>query len=83
MDLKEELLRRKNNTARLLLAFKRKGELTTSDLLNFGSGMSSRLHELRKEGHKIITIYIGPGNYRYVYHGHPDDPDSKTLLTIN
>jgi len=82
MDLKTELMRRKNNTARMLLAFKRYGELTTKDLLTFGPGMSSRLHELRVEGHKITAIYERPGFYRYVYKGHVDDADKNTVLSI-
>lgn len=73
LDMKLEMDRRKSTTARMLEAFKLKGELTTNDLLRFGNGCSSRLHTLRKEGHIITAIYVKPGQYRYVYKGHRDD----------
>lgn len=69
-DLREELKRRKTTTARLLDYLKKYGEIETAQLMDhFGTGCSSRLHELREEGHIIVTSYIKPGNYRYVYLG--------------
>lgn len=72
-ELKLEFDRRKSKTARLLELFKAKGEITTRDLYTFGTGCSSRLKELRREGHKIVAIYERPGFYRYVYMGQVDD----------
>lgn len=69
LNLKSELTRRKGQTARLLQMFKKYGELTTADLQRIGTGCSSRVSELRKEGHKIVAIYEKPGLFRYVYKG--------------
>lgn len=66
---RKELERRKSQTARLLSEFKRRGTLTTEDLQRIGTGCSSRVHELRKEGHEIVAIYEKPGMFRYVYKG--------------
>lgn len=74
MDLKQELKRRQSTTARMLAAFKKHGELNTAVLQrHFGTGCSSRLYELRKEGHSIVAIYEKPGFYRYVYLGEKKD----------
>jgi len=68
-DLREEMNRRQSTRARMLRAFKENHELTTRDLNKFGTGCSSRLFELRKEGHVIVSTYQSPGNYRYTYLG--------------
>jgi len=69
-QLKLEIDRRKSTTARMLEAFKYVGVLTTADLQHhFGTGCSSRLKELRKEGHQIVTSYVKPGFYTYTYKG--------------
>lgn len=65
----KELKRRQSQTARLLFAFKNYGELTTADLQHIGTGCSSRIHELRKEGHIITALYEKPGLFRYIYKG--------------
>lgn len=79
INVKQELDRRRSITARMLEAFKQKRVLTTKELNHFGNGCSSRLHELRKEGHDILAVYERPGHYRYVYRGQktelPDDWD--------
>ena len=69
-DLRKEMERRKTTTGRLLAYLKKYGEIETAELMDhFGTGCSSRLHELRKEGHVIVANYVSPGNYRYVYLG--------------
>jgi hypothetical protein len=72
-DIRAEFDRRKSQTARLLAQFKKQGELNTADLQRIGTGCSSRIHELRKEGHIIVPTYEKPGMWRYVYLGQKDD----------
>lgn len=72
IDMGLEIARRKSKTQRLLELFKAKGEITTRDLYTFGTGCSSRLKELRKEGHVIVSNYERPGFYRYTYLGEKD-----------
>jgi len=69
MDMKLEFNRRKSQTAEMLRQFKDKGELTTADLMRIGTGCSSRLKELRREGHSIVASYEKPGMWRYTYLG--------------
>lgn len=73
LNLREEMKRRANRRASMLKTFQLKGTLTTKDLLRFGPGLSSRLHELRKEGHVIVTQYEKPGEYSYTYVGQKDE----------
>lgn len=69
-DLRAEMKRRNTTRETMLRAFKKEGELTTRDLIRrFGTGCSSRLHELRREGHAIVTSYESPGHYRYTFLG--------------
>lgn len=69
-DLRAEMKRRMTTRASMLRMFKQKRELTTGDLnAHFGTGCSSRLFELRKEGHKIVATYERPGCFRYTYLG--------------
>jgi len=68
-DVKVEFYRRGSQTANMLKQFKLKGVLTTSDLQRLGTGCSSRLKELRNEGHLIVSQYIKPGLYSYTYKG--------------
>lgn len=73
-NLKDELKRRQTTTARLLAYLKQNGEINTGELMDrFGTGCSSRLFELRREGHVIATTYESPGNYKYTYLGQKDD----------
>lgn len=72
LDLRIEFKRRKTTRESMLQAFKRKGELSTREMIAFGPGMSSRLFELRK-GHIIVAQYESPGRYRYIYLGEKND----------
>jgi hypothetical protein len=68
-ELKTELNRRKNQSQKMLQLFKEKGELTTVDLMRIGTGCSSRLKTLRKDGHIITAQYVKPGKWKYIYLG--------------
>lgn len=72
-DLKLELARRRSQTSEMLRQFKLKGELTTADLMRIGTGCSSRLKELRRDGHRIVSTYEKPGLWRYTYLGDTDE----------
>lgn len=68
-NLREEMKRRAGRRQSMLRAFQQQGTLTTKELNRFGTGCSSRLHELRKEGHVIVPQYERPGEYSYTYLG--------------
>lgn len=73
-NLREEMKRRNNNRQSMLRMFQKRGELTTKELIqHFGTGCSSRLFELRKNGHKIVTTMERPGLYRYTYLGETNE----------
>lgn len=75
-QLRAEFSTRKGQTSQLLKTLQVSGEITTRDLHKIGTGCSSRLNELRKEGHKIVAVFVSPGLYRYVYLGQQTDADS-------
>lgn len=77
IEVRNEINRRKSQTARLLESFQKHGELTTRDLQRLGTGCSSRLRELRVEGHKILAIREREGFYRYVYLGCVEEDGSE------
>lgn len=73
-DMREEMKRRASKKKTLLQMFQTKGELTTAEIMrDYGTGVSSRIHELRKEGHVILASYEKPGLYRYTYVGSKQD----------
>lgn len=69
LQLKRDYDKQISDTGRLLREFKKRHQLTTRDLAKYGTGCSSRIHELRKEGHVIVTSYVDLGLYRYTYIG--------------
>ena len=71
-EYQQEFKRRYTLRNTMLRAFQQNKELTTKDLLRFGPGLSSRLHELRKH-HKIVRTYEAPGLHRYTYKGPLDE----------
>lgn len=77
LELVKELERRKSQTTKMLEAFKKHHELTTADLMRIGTGCSSRLKELRREGHIILAQYEAPGMWRYTYLGEREDDGTK------
>ena len=72
-ELRTEMKRRSSARMRMLDTFKKQGELTTAEINRFGTGCSSRIKELRKEGHVIVATYERPGVYRYTYLGNKTD----------
>lgn len=80
VDLKKELARRNSRKLSMLKAFKKHGELNTQEINKFGTGCSSRLKELRKEGHSIVAMYERPGHFRYVYLGLKEDDGTRVSV---
>lgn len=68
-DMQAEMKRRYTKRNELLRMFENKRVLTTKDLQRFGTGVSSRIFELRKAGHAIVPKYVSPGNFEYHYKG--------------
>lgn len=77
LELVKEFARQKSQTTKMLEAFKNQHELTTMDLMGIGTGCSSRLKELRREGHIILAQYESPGMWRYTYLGQREDGGTK------
>lgn len=78
IDVKQELNRRASIRKSMLRMFQEQGELSTWEMNKyFGTGCSSRLHELREEGHVIVATYERPGHYRYTYLGNKSDDGTK------
>jgi hypothetical protein len=73
INLREELERRRSLEAKLLFLLQTQKVITTRELRNFGTGCSSRLFALRKEGHKISAVYQAPGQYKYIYRGFEEE----------
>jgi hypothetical protein len=73
IDVKTEMVRHKGQRTTMLEKFKQMGSLTTADLMRIGTGCSSRVKELRREGHIIVAIYERPGMWRYVYKGQKNE----------
>lgn len=69
IDMNTEMKRRKSRRLSLLEMFEKHGALDTRDLQKFGTGVSSRIKELRKEGHIILQEYVRPGLHTYTYLG--------------
>lgn len=72
LDMRKEFERRKSQSQRILELLQ-KGECTNIDLQKIALNYTMRVSELRKDGHKIVSIYEKPGVYRYVYLGQDDD----------
>ena len=72
-NLREEMRRRNTKRQSMLRAFEKYGSLTTAELNRYGTGCSSRLKELRKDGHKIVAQYEKPGEFIYHYLGKVED----------
>jgi predicted transcriptional regulator len=68
IEVRTEMTRRKTQRQRLLEAFREKGALTTREVIRLtGSGVSSRIHELREDGFKIVAVRETEYSYRYVF----------------
>lgn len=65
---------RETQTARILRILKEEGRVTNAELNRICFRYGARLHELRKEGHKIVTSRIGEGLFVFTYKGHKEAP---------
>lgn len=64
------------NTAKILKLLKTKGSATNRELNTVGGfRYGARLHELRQEGHIIVTERVHEGLYRFIYKGEDGDTD--------
>lgn len=57
--------------AKVLETLRREKKVTNSQLVRIGGGYryGGRIHELRQEGHVIVTNIIGNGRVEYTYRG--------------
>lgn len=78
--LKKEMTQRKSRRETLLDTLKKRGIVTTKELESFGTGVSSRIKELRKGGHIIVTSYIEPGLYQYSYLGERENDGTNVSV---
>ncbi len=62
-----------SQTARILNLLKAEGTVTNHDLNKVCFRYGARIHELRKEGHRIVTSHVKEGLYAFTYKGHVDD----------
>lgn len=72
-DMRKEMGRRKSQSQRILELLKdsrKSGKpVYTRDLQRIAFKYSSRLDNLKKEGHRWIAEYVKPGVFRYTYKG--------------
>lgn len=58
-----------SQTAKILKLLKKKGKLTNRQLNKICFRYAARLHELRKEGHIIVSNHVKEGLWEFVYKG--------------
>ena len=64
-------------TAKILKLLKENGEITNADMWDMRIQRGSeRVRELKREGHKIVSVQNSKTLWTYVYMGHEDDEDS-------
>jgi len=63
-------MNKETQTARILRVLKEEGQVTNAELNRICFRYGARLHELRREGHKIVTSRIGEGLFMFTYKGH-------------
>lgn len=84
LDMQAEMKRRKSKRDDLLAAFIREGELNTGEIMQIaGTGMSSRLKELKRKGHIIVSNQIQSGLWKYTYLGQRDTDDTTRVDTVD
>lgn len=64
-----------SNTAKILKLLKANGSATNRELNTICFRYGARLHELRAEGHIILTERVKEGLYRFVYKGEVEDTE--------
>jgi hypothetical protein len=62
-----------SQTARILNLLKANGEATNGQLNKICFRYGARIHDLRAEGHDILSVREKDGLWRFVYRGHRDD----------
>lgn len=60
---------KETQTSRILKLLQKQGYATNAQLNLICFRYGARLHELRKEGHVIVTQHIHDGLFRFVYRG--------------
>jgi hypothetical protein len=60
---------KESQTARILKMLKQQGELTNLELNKICFRYGARIYELRREGHKIVSVREKHGVWRFVYQG--------------
>lgn len=61
--------------SRILKHLKKNGSATNRELNRYCYRYGARLHDLRAEGHIILSEHIKGGLWRFVYIGHEDDQE--------
>lgn len=72
-DVRQEINRRKSQTARILDLLISGIDVTNIDLQKIAFNYTMRVSELRKEGHVILATYEKPGVFSYTYLGQKDE----------
>lgn len=67
-----------SKTAKILRLLKDKRVATNKELNLLAFRYSARIHELRREGHIIVSEHVGDGLWLYHYEGERDD--NRTTL---
>lgn len=60
---------KESQTARILRLLKEKGELTNRELNRICYRYAARIHELRNEGHNIVSVHEKDSLWRYILKG--------------
>lgn len=72
-ELKLEFQRRKSQSQRILELLKSGRPVYTKDLQSISFKYSSRLDDLKQQGHRWLAEYRKPGVYQYYYKGQKSD----------
>ena len=63
-------------TGRILKRLKENGKITNADMWNMRIQRGSeRIRELKREGHKIVSVQNNKTLWTYVYMGHEDEEE--------
>jgi len=58
---------------KILTLFKTKRTVSNFELNKVCYRYAARIHELRKDGYRIVSNHVGGGLWNFVYMGHEDD----------
>lgn len=62
-------MNKETQCARILKLLKSKGEATNIELSRVCFRYSARIHDLRREGHSIVSVHDKGSRWRFVYKG--------------